>query len=136
MVVTSTMMTLAENTLRSIRPFVRPYPATINPTSPREIIPTPTRTDSFAVKPNRAREDATTNRLGDYGHHDQYDGKCRAIGPSSRPLACRPIPMKNTGTNIGIRERMNAGVYLRLELRLCDHYPAMYAPVIAATPPR
>ena len=92
-------MTEAEKTSDPMSPFARPYPATMRPTSPREIIPMPTRTDSLVEKPKSRANTPQPMALATIATSTSTTVNI-ARGPSSRPLASRPMLMKNSGTKI------------------------------------
>ena len=133
-VVTSTTITDAENTSVPMSPFESPYPATIRPTSPREIIPTPTRSDCRGVKPHHLAKSAHPAALATIATSTRATVKSPR-SPSSRPLACNPMPMKNTGTKIEYANGCTPPSISFLNSVCAISTPAMYAPVIAATCP-
>ena len=71
----------------------------MRPTSPREIMPTPTRTDSFVVKPVSLANTPHPIALVAIATVMRATLKS-ARSPRSRPFASSPMLMKKIGTNI------------------------------------
>lgn len=97
-VVTSTITTHAEKISFEMTPALRPVPATINPTSPREIIPTPTRSDCTLDNPHSLASDPHPSTFPAIATATIAAANM-AWPPRSRALARRPMLMKKTGTS-------------------------------------
>src|SRR5438128_2394481 len=133
-VVTSTMITDAENTSRPIRLLASPYPATMSPTSPREIMPTPTRIDSCVLNPKARANTPHPVALPTIATTRSTIVKA-ARSPSSRAFACNPMLMKKIGTNIEYVRGCTPSSMRALNGVCAKSTPARYEPVMAATDP-
>ncbi len=97
-VVTRTMITITAKRLAPISPSAMPTEATIRPTSPREIMPSPSRRLApFAKPPSRAPSPLPSS-FETIATALIASAKTRSPRPSARAFACSPIETKKSGT--------------------------------------
>jgi len=95
---TITITITTVKTLFVMIPLVMPALATIKPTSPREIIPTPTRNDSPHAMPPAFAPNPQPTILEMMAIMITTIAKARSLGDKARMLAVSPIPTKKIGT--------------------------------------
>ncbi len=101
MVVKITTPTTAEKISDWIKPSEIPTAATIRPTSPRDIMPTPSCSDSRQEKPPMRPPQPAPTTLPMMATIVIAANNTRLLKDSSRALAESPMLIKNTGTKMG-----------------------------------